>query len=132
MSGRHLARLFTAEIGRTPAEYVDTVRVEAARALLESGTDPVDLIARRVGLGSAETLRRLFLRTLSVRRPPTGRVSARHSVDIVRTPIVRQRSATPNIASGLHLVAAAPVGPSGGPPAPRQGVVRWSSWQRCW
>lgn len=66
MSGRHLARLFTAEIGRTPAEYVDTVRVEAARALLESGTDPVDLIARRVGLGSAETLRRLFLRTLSV------------------------------------------------------------------
>ncbi|HTI20362.1 MAG TPA: GlxA family transcriptional regulator [Kutzneria sp.] len=66
LSGRHLARLFTAEIGRTPAEYVDTVRVEAARALLEGGTDPVDLIARRVGLGSAETLRRLFLRTVSV------------------------------------------------------------------
>ncbi|GAA3435255.1 GlxA family transcriptional regulator [Kutzneria kofuensis] len=66
MSGRHLARLFSAEIGRTPAEFVDTVRVEAARALLEGGTDSVDLIARRVGLGSAETLRRLFLRTLSV------------------------------------------------------------------
>jgi transcriptional regulator GlxA family with amidase domain len=66
VSGRHLARLFTAEIGRTPAEFVDTVRVEAARALLEGGTDSVELIAGRVGLGSAETLRRLFLRTLSV------------------------------------------------------------------
>ena len=66
MSGRHLARLFTAEIGRTPAEFVDTVRVEAARALLEGGTDSVELVARRVGLGSAETLRRLFLRALSV------------------------------------------------------------------
>jgi transcriptional regulator GlxA family with amidase domain len=66
MSGRHLARLFTVEIGRTPAEFVDTVRVEAARALLEGGADSVDLIARRVGLGSAETLRRLFLRAVSV------------------------------------------------------------------
>ncbi|REH54117.1 transcriptional regulator GlxA family with amidase domain [Kutzneria buriramensis] len=66
LSGRHLTRLFTAEIGSTPAEFVDSVRVEAARALLEGGSDAVDLVARRVGLGSAESLRRLFLRTLAV------------------------------------------------------------------
>jgi transcriptional regulator GlxA family with amidase domain len=66
LSGRHLTRLFTTEIGSTPAEFVDAVRVEAARALLEGGSDAVDLVARRVGLGSAESLRRLFLRTLAV------------------------------------------------------------------
>ena len=49
-----------------PAEFVDTVRVEAARALLEGGADSVELIAERVGLGSSETLRRLFLCALSV------------------------------------------------------------------
>jgi transcriptional regulator GlxA family with amidase domain len=66
LSGRHLTRLFTTEIGSTAAEFVDAVRVEAARALLEGGSDAVDLVARRVGLGSAESLRRLFLRTLAV------------------------------------------------------------------
>ncbi|HEX3087960.1 MAG TPA: AraC family transcriptional regulator, partial [Ilumatobacteraceae bacterium] len=36
MSSRHFSRLFTDQVGETPARYVERVRVEAARAELES------------------------------------------------------------------------------------------------
>ncbi len=66
MSPRHFARTFLAEVGVTPARFVEQARVEAARRLLESSAAGVDEIARRCGLGSAETLRRSFLRVLRV------------------------------------------------------------------
>jgi transcriptional regulator GlxA family with amidase domain len=66
MSPRHFARTFRAEVGVTPARFVEQARVEAARRLLEDSTDGVDEIARRCGLGTAETLRRSFLRALHV------------------------------------------------------------------
>jgi transcriptional regulator GlxA family with amidase domain len=59
-SERHLSRVFARELGTTPARYVEQVRVEAARALLETSDAPLDVIARRSGLNSAETLRRRF------------------------------------------------------------------------
>ncbi len=65
-SERHLARLFASELGTTPARYVEQVRLEAARALLEASDAPLPAIARESGLGSAETLRRTFLRELGV------------------------------------------------------------------
>jgi transcriptional regulator GlxA family with amidase domain len=65
VSGRHLTRLFHDEVGTTPARFVEKVRVEAAQLLLEATTDPLDVIARRVGLGSPETLRRAFARVLN-------------------------------------------------------------------
>ncbi|MEV0293743.1 helix-turn-helix domain-containing protein [Nocardia sp. NPDC050710] len=64
LSERHLTRLFRKEIGMTPAQYVEQVRVEAAQALLESGDDGVATIARRCGFGSEETMRRVFLKVL--------------------------------------------------------------------
>jgi transcriptional regulator GlxA family with amidase domain len=63
-SERHLTRVFTRELGMTPARYVELVRVEAARALLETSDAPLDVIARRSGLRSAETLRRSFVREM--------------------------------------------------------------------
>ena len=68
MSPRHFARAFAAETGVTPARYVEAMRVEAARRLLESTTRPVDDVAATCGFGTAETMRRAFLR--SVRVPP--------------------------------------------------------------
>jgi transcriptional regulator GlxA family with amidase domain len=65
-SERHLARVFTRELGMTPARYVELVRVEAARALLEGSDVPLETIARHAGLRSAETLRRTFARELGV------------------------------------------------------------------
>jgi transcriptional regulator GlxA family with amidase domain len=66
LSERHLARLFVAGTGTTPARFVERVRVEAARELLEAGPTPVENIAEQVGFGSAETMRRAFLRVLGV------------------------------------------------------------------
>lgn len=66
MSPRHFARAFRTEVGMTPARYVERVRVEAARRRLEESGDAVGRIATDCGFGTAETLRRVFLRTLGV------------------------------------------------------------------
>ncbi len=66
MSERHFTRVFASEVGCTPARYVERLRVEAARNALEIGDDGLEAIARRCGFGSAETLRRAFLRQLGV------------------------------------------------------------------
>lgn len=66
MSGRHLTRLFREELDTTPAHYVERVRVEAARHHLENTADHLDVVARRAGFGSAETLRRAFHRETGV------------------------------------------------------------------
>ncbi|MFD8707321.1 GlxA family transcriptional regulator [Kitasatospora sp. NPDC059648] len=66
LSPRHLQRRFTAEIGVGPAAYVERVRVEAARRALTEADEPVAAIARRLGFGTAETLRRVFRRRLGI------------------------------------------------------------------
>jgi transcriptional regulator GlxA family with amidase domain len=66
MSERHFLRLFTAEVGTSPAKYVAMVRVEAARRALEESDATVEAIARQVGFGSSETMRRAFGRRLGV------------------------------------------------------------------
>lgn len=70
MSPRHFARVFAREVGTTPARYVETVRVEAARRRLEESSHGVDAIADTCGFGTAETMRRAFLRRLRV--PPSA------------------------------------------------------------
>ena len=66
MSGRHFTRVFTDEIGESPAKYVERVRVEAARETLETTDATLDAIATTCGFGTAETLRRAFHRRLGV------------------------------------------------------------------
>jgi transcriptional regulator GlxA family with amidase domain len=68
MSPRHFARAFREETGVTPARYVEHVRVEAARQRLEDTGEPVAAVAAACGFGTAETMRRAFLRALEV--PP--------------------------------------------------------------
>jgi transcriptional regulator GlxA family with amidase domain len=66
MSPRNFARAFAHEVGCTPAAYVESVRVEAARRALQDGGDTVDAIARACGFGTPETMRRAFHRRLGV------------------------------------------------------------------
>ena len=66
MSLRHFTRVFTAEVGESPGRFVERTRLEAARRELETSTATLDLVASRCGLGSAETLRRVFRRHLGV------------------------------------------------------------------
>ncbi len=66
MSERNFARVFRAECGTTPGEYVEALRLEAAKQLLERSDLSVETIARRVGLSGAAILHRLFQRRLGV------------------------------------------------------------------
>ncbi|OON78017.1 helix-turn-helix domain-containing protein [Streptomyces tsukubensis] len=63
VSARHLSRIFREQTGTTPAAHVEAVRLEAARMLLEHG-ESVTASAALSGLGSDETLRRVFARHL--------------------------------------------------------------------
>ncbi|HEY7438118.1 MAG TPA: helix-turn-helix domain-containing protein, partial [Acidimicrobiia bacterium] len=62
MAPRTFARAFRRETGTTPAAYVESVRVEAARRLLEDTDLTVSTIAASVGMRHAETLHRAFRR----------------------------------------------------------------------
>lgn len=65
LSTRQLTRLFRSELGMTPAEYVEMIRIDAARAALDAGRTVTDT-AHLAGFGSTETLRRAFVEHLGV------------------------------------------------------------------
>jgi transcriptional regulator GlxA family with amidase domain len=64
MSPRTFARTFRAELGTTPAAYVQAVRIDAARRLLESTAVSTVEVARACGFGTVETMHRAFRRTV--------------------------------------------------------------------
>lgn len=66
MSPRHFTRVFTDEVGEAPGHYVERIRTEAARRQLEETDDPVVAIAARCGFGTAETMRRNFIRRVGI------------------------------------------------------------------
>jgi transcriptional regulator GlxA family with amidase domain len=66
MSPRNFARTFLREVGMTPAAYVETMRVEAARHALETTDHGFKQIAARTGLGTPETFSRVFRRRMGV------------------------------------------------------------------
>ncbi|MDC0767118.1 GlxA family transcriptional regulator [Streptomyces sp. HD] len=64
LSPRHFARAFQSETGMTPGRYVDRVRLEHARRLLEDTHDGVEEISRACGYGTPEAMRRAFVKSL--------------------------------------------------------------------
>jgi transcriptional regulator GlxA family with amidase domain len=66
MSPRNFARVFAREVACTPARFVERIRVEAARRRLEESPHGVDRVAADCGFGSAESMRRAFLRVVRV------------------------------------------------------------------
>jgi len=66
MSERSFSRHYAEATGMTPSRAVERLRVEAARRLLSESRLPVKLICQRCGFGSEETMRRSFLRVMSV------------------------------------------------------------------
>ncbi|TDC92490.1 GlxA family transcriptional regulator [Nonomuraea deserti] len=85
VSERHLTRLFRREVGLTPGQYVERVRVEAAQVLLETSAVGVASVARSCGFGSDETMRRAFLQVLGT--TPTAyrqRFRTSHAISFVK------------------------------------------------
>ena len=66
VSERHLNRQVLAEMGMSPTRDVPRVRLEAARAALEHDHKSIETIAAECGFGTAETMRRAFLRALGI------------------------------------------------------------------
>ena len=64
MSPRNFSRLFTQEVGITPAKFVEHVRLEAARNMMLQTDLPMENVASKCGFGSAEQMRRSFQRIL--------------------------------------------------------------------
>lgn len=59
---RSFKRRFRAALGMSPLEYVHTLRLEAAKQMLEAGNAPAETIAFEVGYEDAAFFRRLFRR----------------------------------------------------------------------
>ncbi len=66
MSERSFSRAFRREVGQSPAAYVEALRIEHARALLEDGAPSLEAVAQAAGFASAEVLRRAFHRRVGV------------------------------------------------------------------
>jgi transcriptional regulator GlxA family with amidase domain len=66
MSERSFARLFRAQSGVTPAEFVVHARVEVARELLETGELSITAVARQVGYTAPDAFRRAFTRQVGM------------------------------------------------------------------
>ncbi|MEV0384854.1 GlxA family transcriptional regulator [Nonomuraea sp. NPDC050643] len=62
MSERHFSRVFTEQTGLSPGRYVERSRADTARRLLEVTGLPLESVARESGLGTPETLYRVFRR----------------------------------------------------------------------
>ncbi len=76
ISPRQFGRLFVSETGETPARAVERLRVESARSRIEDGIDPMERIARDIGFGDPERMRRSFVRIYG-RTPQAMRLTAR-------------------------------------------------------
>jgi AraC family transcriptional regulator, transcriptional activator FtrA len=66
MSPRTFARRFQEATGTTPRAWLNQQRLVEAQRLLEASTDTVEQIALDSGFGSADTLRRHFIRVRGV------------------------------------------------------------------
>jgi transcriptional regulator GlxA family with amidase domain len=64
MSSRNFSRVFALEMGTTPARFVEHLRVDAARRLLEQSSAGLEQIAKECGFGSADVMRRVFERIM--------------------------------------------------------------------
>jgi transcriptional regulator GlxA family with amidase domain len=66
MSEGTFRRAFAAETGETPRDFVERIRIDAARGLFEEAQMPVQVVAARCGFATVDNLRRAFVRRVGV------------------------------------------------------------------
>lgn len=76
LSVRQFTRAFTKATGVPPAKAIERLRVEAARAAIEASGGSLEVIARNVGFGSGDRMRRAFLKVIG-HTPASFRTSTR-------------------------------------------------------
>lgn len=82
MSGRNFSRRFRQATGNTPLEYLQRVRIEAAKKLLENTRDGVETIALQCGYEDLSFFRKIFRRQVNMTpkeyQQKYGKLSERH------------------------------------------------------
>lgn len=68
LSPRQFTRVFTAETGQSPARAIESLRLEAARLMVEQSRHSLDVIARETGFRDRRHMREVFVRGFGV--PP--------------------------------------------------------------
>lgn len=66
MSIRNFSRVFLKESGMTPGKFLEKMRLDQAKNMLEYTDISTELVAEKCGFGSVVSLRRLFLKYLSL------------------------------------------------------------------
>jgi transcriptional regulator GlxA family with amidase domain len=66
LTTRTFKRRFKAATGYSPMDYVQALRIEEAKQILETSTEPTDMVAHLVGYGDPAFFRRLFRRRTGV------------------------------------------------------------------
>ena len=66
MSNRNFIRRFEGATGNTPLEYLQRVRIEAAKRLLENSNDSIDQIAFKCGYDDIGFFRKIFKRHVAI------------------------------------------------------------------
>lgn len=66
LNARTFSRRFRAATGQTPLDYVQAMRIEEAKQMLETGDAPIDDISVSVGYEDPSSFRRLFRRKAGV------------------------------------------------------------------
>ncbi|SIT03661.1 transcriptional regulator, AraC family with amidase-like domain [Chryseobacterium ureilyticum] len=66
MSVRNFSRVFLKESGMTPGKFLEKMRLDQAKNMLEYNDISIELVAEKCGFGSVVSLRRLFLKYLSL------------------------------------------------------------------
>ena len=68
LSPRQFTRVFTAETGQSPAKAVESLRLEAARVMIEQSRHSLDRVAKETGFRDRRHMREVFMRGFGV--PP--------------------------------------------------------------
>jgi transcriptional regulator GlxA family with amidase domain len=89
---RHFSRRFKTEVGASPADFVERVRLDEARHRLSNGDNSVENVGLSVGFKSADAFRRAFERRLGV--TPTD--YRRRFSSVIKAPSVQRPRREPN------------------------------------
>lgn len=66
MSERNFRRSFVEELRETPHHYVERIRIDEAKRLIEDTDLPAQTVAKQCGFGTVDSLRRAFVRHVGV------------------------------------------------------------------
>lgn len=83
MSARNFTRVCRRETGLNPGQFVDRMRVEAAKQIIDSSSHGLKETAAACGFQSADAMRRTFLRVLGI---SAAEYAGRFRSTLVRTP----------------------------------------------